>query len=68
MAEVTLSVAGMKCGGCVANVQKALAEVAGVESVAVSLEDKTAVIQGTVEPASLARAVTDAGYPAEVAG
>ena len=67
MAEIKLNISGMKCGGCVASVEKALQAEAGIESVAVSLDDACAVITGTADAANLAKAVTDAGFPAELA-
>jgi len=57
----------MKCGGCVATVEQALRAQAGVESVEVSLENASALITGQADAAVLAKAVTDAGYPAEPA-
>jgi len=68
MSEVVLNVSNMKCGGCVSSVEKALNALDGVDSVNVSLDDKRATITGTADPAFLAKVVTDAGYPAEVAG
>lgn len=67
MSKTLLNVSGMKCAGCVANVEKALKAVDGVESVEVSLEKKTATVSGTTAPAVLAAAVSKAGYPAKVA-
>ena len=67
MAEIKLNISGMKCGGCVASVEKALQAEAGIESVAVSLDDASAVITGAADAANLAKAVTDAGFPAELA-
>lgn len=67
MAEIKLSITGMKCGGCVASVEQALQAQAGVESVEVSLEQANAVVTGQADAAVLARAVTDAGFPAEPA-
>lgn len=67
MAETRLSISGMKCGGCVATVEQALRAQAGVESVEVSLDNASAVITGQADAAVLAKAVTDAGYPAEPA-
>lgn len=67
MAEIKLNISGMKCGGCVASVEKALQAQADVESVEVSLENACAVISGQADAAALARAVTDAGFPAEPA-
>jgi Cu+-exporting ATPase len=57
----------MKCGGCVASVEQALQAQAGVESVEISLENASAVITGQVDAGVLARAVSDAGFPAEPA-
>jgi Cu+-exporting ATPase len=67
MAEIKLNISGMKCGGCVASVEQALQAQAGVESVEVSLENASAVITGQVDASVLARAVSDAGFPAEPA-
>ena len=57
---------GMHCGHCQARVEKALSEVAGVESVKVNLKNKTAVISlsQNVEDGTLMQAVNDAGYQA----
>ena len=61
--SVTIGIEGMSCGGCVASVQKALGDVAGVKKVAVSLEKREAVVDGdALDPDSLRRAVEDAGY------
>lgn len=60
---ITLKIEGMMCKHCVAHVEKALLAVAGVESVEVSLENKTATIQTQVaKKEELAKAVVDAGY------
>jgi Cu+-exporting ATPase len=67
MAEIKLNISGMKCGGCVASVEQALQAQAGVESVEISLENASAVITGQVDAGVLARAVSDAGFPAEPA-
>ena len=42
----TISIEGMMCAHCQAHVEKALKEVAGVTEVAVSLENKNAVVTG----------------------
>ena len=67
MADIKLNISGMKCGGCVANVEQALQAEAGVESVAVSLDDACAVITGSADAENLAKVVSDAGFPAELA-
>ena len=66
--EKTLNVEGMMCPHCVAHVKKALEAVAGVESVDVNLEAKTATVTGTdLADETLVAAVVEAGYEAEIA-
>ena len=59
---MVLKIEGMMCGHCKARVEKALKAVAGVETVEVSLENKTATVTGKADPALLRQAVIDAGY------
>lgn len=65
MNEITLSVTGMTCGGCVASVQKVLTALPGVQGVEVSLTPGQARISfdpAQVERAALVQAVIDAGF------
>lgn len=59
-----LSVEGMMCQNCVKHVTRALEGVSGVTGVAVSLENKNAVVDcsDSVTDDALRNAVTDAGY------
>ncbi len=59
-----MTIEGMMCSHCIGRVQKALEEVAGVESVTVSLEDKSALVacNSQVTDEALKAAVTEAGY------
>ena len=59
---MVLKIEGMMCGHCKARVEKALKAVAGVETVEISLDDKTATVTGNADPALLRQAVIDAGY------
>jgi copper chaperone CopZ len=59
-----LSITGMKCEGCVSNVDKALKAVAGVTSTNVSLADNSASVTGAVSTAELIKAIENAGYQA----
>ncbi len=60
---ITLKIEGMMCMHCVAHVEKALKAVAGVESVEVSLENKSATVKTQVASREdLEKAITDAGY------
>jgi len=60
----TLKIEGMSCMHCVAAVTKALNAVNGVNSAAVDLDSKTAVIEitGTVMDETLSAAVEEEGY------
>lgn len=66
MKNLTLSVEGMKCDGCVSSVESALRDVDGVERVEVSLEDDEARVTAgdDVDPDALTAAVEGAGYAA----
>jgi Cu+-exporting ATPase len=61
--RLTLPVHGMSCASCVAHVEKALAAVPGVASVAVNLATESATVAGSaLDVATLRRAVDEAGY------
>ena len=62
----TYSVSGMTCDHCVASVTEEVSEVAGVDSVAVDLEDGRMVVTGSgVADDAVTTAVSEAGYRAE---
>jgi len=62
--EFNLGIQGMTCASCVGRVEKALAKVPGVYSVAVNLATERARIEADagVSRAALEQAVVDAGY------
>ncbi|MEL0168170.1 MAG: heavy metal translocating P-type ATPase [Pseudomonadaceae bacterium] len=65
MSEFTLHINGMHCASCVGKIEAALANVTGIEQVAVNLAAETARVQST-EPATLVsakEALNQAGYP-----
>jgi hypothetical protein len=63
---MVLSIKGMTCSHCVANVKWALLECSGVERADVSLEEGRAVVQGEgADPAALRQAIEDSGYTVE---
>lgn len=65
---IKLKVSGMSCEHCVRAVDKALAEVKGVESVVeVNLEQGVALVTGEPKMADLISAVEEEGYQAELA-
>ena len=58
------SVTGMSCAACSAHVEKAVLEVPGVTSCAVSLLTNSMGVDGTAAPQEIIRAVENAGYGA----
>lgn len=64
--RVVLNVGGMTCGHCVARVQKALEQSAGVAEAKVDLDSGTADIRlgEATDTSALIRTVEDAGYTA----
>lgn len=67
MDKIEFKVEGMDCGGCVKSVTRMLSGVAGVSSVAVSLEQANAEVEYDAAQTSLAelkRAVERAGFKA----
>lgn len=64
--DITLSIEGMSCGGCVKGVQRALGRVAEVEVVAVELGSATVRPAGGGDRgrarAAAARAIEAAGF------
>ncbi|MBI4405839.1 MAG: heavy-metal-associated domain-containing protein [Deltaproteobacteria bacterium] len=67
MAEtIVIPIKGMTCSHCVGAIQKALGKVAGVESVTVSLKEKsvTLIVTNNDETtrANAEAAIEDAGY------
>ncbi len=63
---IRLSIAGMRCAGCIESVETALRATPGVESADVSFADHTALVHGEVTPEALKKALQDAGYDGAV--
>ena len=63
---IRLSIAGMRCAGCVESVETALRAVQGVISADVSFADHTALIRGDVNCETLKTALKEAGYDGAV--
>jgi copper chaperone CopZ len=64
MREITLSVKGMKCGGCAKYVEDAVKPLPGVNSVKVDLKNAEVKVStdGTTTPEQVKSAITKAGY------
>lgn len=61
----TYTVTGMSCGGCEQNVEDALSDLDGVESVTANNEDDTVTVDGDFDEKSALHAIEDAGYSVE---
>ena len=55
---------GMKCDGCVENIEKAIKQLPGIEAVEVDLESSMAVVKGAINAESVSSAIDGAGYNA----
>lgn len=62
------NVTGMTCAACSARVEKAAMSVEGVTSCSVNLLTGDMVTEGSASPEKIIKAVTDAGYGAELKG
>jgi Cu2+-exporting ATPase len=62
------NVTGMSCAACSARVEKAVSQVQGVTSCAVSLLTNSMGVEGTAQSADIIRAVEKAGYGATLRG
>ena len=63
--EATINIGGMHCDMCVASIEKGVKELDGIESVAVSLNDSTAVVSydaTKVELIKIEKAIELRGY------
>lgn len=68
MAEEQFTVANVKCGGCVKNIETNVGQMAGVESVSVDLATKQVVVSGAaLDRSALVAKLAALGYP-EVGG
>ena len=67
MATTELKIEGMTCASCVRRVERALSKTPGVTEASVNYATERATVahEGHVGPATLARAVADAGYGAK---
>jgi Cu+-exporting ATPase len=63
--ESTVHIGGMHCDMCVASIEKGINEIEGIQSVAVSLGDSTAVVSydaTKVDKAKIEKAIQARGY------
>ena len=64
MAQEQFTVANVKCGGCVKNIQENIGKMPGVEAASVDLATKQVVVSGSsLDRAAIAAKLTALGYP-----
>ena len=63
---IELTVEKMKCGGCAANVERAVKAQDPTAQVQIDLALKLVQVESALPAASLAKIISDAGYPAHV--
>jgi len=61
---IKLSVANMKCNGCVLAIESALKEVKNIDDIRVSLDKQQASVSTSLSSEEIAKIITDAGFPA----
>lgn len=65
--EITFDITGMTCDHCVNAVTTAIKDTEGVSAVTVSLDDKSAVVEGDpIDIEAIVAAVAEEGYEAAV--
>jgi Cu+-exporting ATPase len=65
--SIDLDIEGMSCAGCVSRAEKAAANLPGVVASEINLathRGRVTFTPGVVQPEAIAKAITDAGYPA----
>lgn len=62
MAHNEFDVSGMSCGGCEENVESAVGDLDGVESVEADNVAGTVEVAGDADPAAVRDAIEEAGY------
>ena len=64
--KITLDITGMKCAGCVRNVERTLTQYPGVVTSSVNLATSVAVVESSgVDALALASHLTQAGFPSQ---
>lgn len=63
---IELTVEKMKCGGCSANVERALKALDPAARVDVDLAQKLVRVQSDLPASTLIKTISEAGYPAQV--
>ena len=63
---IEFTVEKMKCGGCSANVERAVKALDPAARVEIDLAQKLVRVQSDLPASNLAKTISEAGYPAQV--
>lgn len=64
MCEIIIKASNIKCGGCVANIEKGLADFAGVTEVSVEVESNVVSLKGNnLIKSDIEKKLIELGYP-----
>jgi copper chaperone CopZ len=66
MTEITVQIDGMSCGHCLNAVNRAVAQVAGVQAREIRIGQARVTVESPEVTGQLLAAITEAGYPASV--
>ena len=65
MEQLDIQSSKIKCGGCVANIEKGLAEFAGITEVSVEVESNVVSVKGNeLDKTVIENKLAELGYPA----
>ncbi|HIW06831.1 MAG TPA: heavy-metal-associated domain-containing protein [Candidatus Ignatzschineria merdigallinarum] len=69
MKKITFSIPEISCGHCTSSIESALKELAGINTVSTSIENKSATVEFTAETneAAIIEAIDNIGFTATVA-
>lgn len=68
MKKITFSIPEISCGHCTSSIESALKELAGINTVSTSIENKSATVEFTAETdeATIIEAIDNIGFTATV--
>lgn len=70
MKSITLSIPEISCGHCTSSIENALKNLAGINAVSMSVENKSATVEfaeDTINEAAIIAKIDDIGFTATVA-
>ena len=65
MEQIKIQASKIKCGGCVANIEKGLKDFAGITEINVDIENNVVAVQGNeIDKTAIENKLAELGYPA----